>query len=156
MLGGALGSVLGGSGTGGGAGGAGSSGGFDLKFLVSAAMMVIAAKRDGQIDQSEMSSIVQTVTQHFGLDLGNAQSLVSGAVSQLNVPGAEGAFTQAVKSGFGEDERKGLMGMLWQVLGDTQSEAGAPQMSEQTVRSLGHEIGLDDGAIDEAKAATSA
>jgi len=132
-------------------GGTDAEGGASMKNLAGAAMLVVAAKRDGKIDQGEMSQIIDSVISIFGLTAESAEALVKSAATQLNLPGAETMFVEAVKKVFAPEERQHLLEMLFKVVGSGEEA----DVGGETVKSLGADMGLDQDqiAVAEAKAA---
>lgn len=112
----------------------------DVKQLAAASLMVEAARRDNDFDESERQAITRIVSERFSLNAGEAEALVELAEQRQRLPYGESIFTRTIAENFSEAERKDVVGMLWQVaLADGQLQRVEAAMIER----LAKEIGID-------------
>lgn len=87
----------------------------DIKRLAAAALLVEAARLDGEFDDQERASVAEILQRHFQLDAEDASELIEAAVAE----GKHGAplhrFTTTVKNTYSPEERIEIIEMLWEV-----------------------------------------
>ncbi len=88
---------------------------FEERQLAAAALMVEAATLDADFDQTERQRIAALLQASFQLDADDARQLVELAQAKVADSVEWHGFTQAIKAGFGPEERVALIEMLWEV-----------------------------------------
>ena len=83
--------------------------------IAAAALMVEAARLDGDFDARERAKIRDLVTQRFGLGREESESLIEVAEERVAWASQLHGFTRVVKGAFTQEERLELMEMLWEV-----------------------------------------
>ncbi len=83
--------------------------------LAAAALLVEAARMDGEMGPAERATIGDLLRQRFGLDAAEVAELIDMAEAAAMRSIQIFAFTQAVKNGYAEDERIAMVEMLWEV-----------------------------------------
>ncbi len=83
--------------------------------IAAAALMVEAAQLDGDFDARERAKIGDLVTERFGLDRVESESLIEAAEERVAWASQLHGFTRVVKGAFTQEERIELMEMLWEV-----------------------------------------
>jgi uncharacterized tellurite resistance protein B-like protein len=86
----------------------------ELKFA-SAALMIEAARLDGQIDDSERAKITSIMVRQFSLDEDAAAALVDDAERDSEDVHDLYSFTSVIRRHFDHDERIAMVGLLWEV-----------------------------------------
>jgi len=122
----------------------------ETKRLAAAALLVEAARRDQDFDDSERSAIIRIVGSHFSLTGEEAKTLVDLATERQKLPYGESIFTRTIAENFTTDERVDVLKMLWEVaLADGELKRVELAMIDQ----LAGEIGLDASASEAARKA---
>ena len=85
------------------------------RSLAAAVLMVEAAAQDGTVDNQEREAIAAIVQRHFGLDAGEAATLLAEAEQAQNEANHLLRFTRTVKDGWPLEERARVIEMLWEV-----------------------------------------
>ena len=112
----------------------------DVKRLAAASLMVEAARRDNDFDDSERSAITRIVGERFSLSREDSKTLVDLAEQRQRLPYGESIFTRTIAESFSDEERKEVVAMLWEVaLADGQLHRVEAAMIEL----LAKEIGVD-------------
>ena len=86
----------------------------ELNFA-SAALMVEAARLDGQIDDGERAQIVSIMVRQFSLDEDAAAALLDDAERDAEDAHDLYSFTSVIRRHFDHDERVAMVGLLWEV-----------------------------------------
>ncbi len=89
--------------------------GFGEKELAACALLVEAAAMDGNIDADEEAAIRQIAERSFGLKAEEIDLLMAEATRAQDEANHLIRFTRTIKDRFDEDERIGLIEMLWEV-----------------------------------------
>ena len=84
--------------------------------IAAAALMVEAAQLDGDFAAAERASILDLVTERFGLSREESRSLVEAAEECVANATQLHGFTRVVKRAFSHEERVELLEMLWEVV----------------------------------------
>jgi uncharacterized tellurite resistance protein B-like protein len=88
---------------------------FEERQLAAAALLVEAASLDDRFDAAERARIEALLSSHFGLDQAEAKELLAEGEQASNASVQWQGFTNAIKEGFGPEERIALIEMLWEV-----------------------------------------
>ena len=86
----------------------------ELNFA-SAALMVEAARLDGQIDDGERAQIVSIMVRQFSLDEDAAAALLDDVEYDAGDSHDLYGFTSVIRRHFDHDERVAMVGLLWEV-----------------------------------------
>jgi len=86
----------------------------ELNFA-SAALMVEAARLDGQIDDGERAQIVSIMVRQFSLDEAAAAALLDDVEYDAGGSHDLYGFTSVIRRHFDHDERVAMVGLLWEV-----------------------------------------
>jgi uncharacterized tellurite resistance protein B-like protein len=90
--------------------------GKDELQLAAAALLVEAALMDGPMSEEEREKVTLIARRRFGLDPAEAADLVLEAERAAEDSADWHGFTRAIKAGFDQEERVGLIEMLWEVV----------------------------------------
>ncbi len=83
--------------------------------LAAAALMVEAARLDGDFDDTERTRISDILQRRFALDGDSAAALIDAAIGAVDkIPEIYG-FTRTVRQNFDHDERVAMLELLWEV-----------------------------------------
>ena len=88
--------------------------GSELRFAA-AALMIEAARLDGQIDDRERERIVSIMVRQFSLAEDAASALLDDAERDTEDAHDLYAFTSVIRRHFDHDERIAMIGLLWEV-----------------------------------------
>jgi len=88
----------------------------DALHVAAAALMVRAAQIDGDIDAHEQALIQKLIGPHFGLDAGEAETLLTQAHEALESANDLFQFTQQINASFSIDHKLQLVEVLWQIV----------------------------------------
>ena len=83
--------------------------------LAAAALMVEAARLDGEFGKTERAHIELILRQRFKLDTAETQLLIDAAVGAVDAIPEIYGFTRTIRDQFNHDERVVMMQMLWEV-----------------------------------------
>jgi uncharacterized tellurite resistance protein B-like protein len=83
--------------------------------LATAALLVESAFMDGNFDEDEMQSIQRLLTDRFNLNEEELETLVFEAEQAVAASGQLYRFTRVIKDRFDEEQRIGMIEMLWEV-----------------------------------------
>ena len=98
----------------------GASRGDDVRAIkeyqvAAAALLVEAARMDDTFDASERTTILNLLTARFGLTALESEALLGAAEEKVAQSSQLYGFTRAVKDAFTNEQRIGLVEMLWEV-----------------------------------------
>jgi len=88
---------------------------FSSKEIAAAALLVEAACMDGNIGRREKETIADLLTQRFHLSNEEAEDLFARALVAQEDATHLMRFTRTIKEDYSEQERIGLIEMMWQV-----------------------------------------
>jgi uncharacterized tellurite resistance protein B-like protein len=86
------------------------------RLVAAAALMVEAARLDGDFSEGERRRILLLLTDRFGLPADAAERLLAAGEDEARASVDLHAFTSAIKDGFDHEGRIGLIEMLWAVV----------------------------------------
>lgn len=89
--------------------------GFERKQVALAALMVEASRLDTEFDVTERDTIQKLIKRRFNLDDDAANHLLEVAKKREDEVYHIWLFTEDIKSGFSDEERKDLIELLWEV-----------------------------------------
>ncbi len=90
--------------------------GVEEKQIAAAALLAEAALSDNRFDEAERAAVERLLSEHFGLDLGDARALVERGARLAADSTQLLRFTRAVKDNFSPEERIELIEMIWEVV----------------------------------------
>ena len=83
--------------------------------LAAAALMVEAARLDGDFDDTERARISDILQRRFALDGDSAAALIESAIGAVDAIPEIYGFTRTVRENFNHDERVAMLELLWEV-----------------------------------------
>jgi uncharacterized tellurite resistance protein B-like protein len=83
--------------------------------LAAAALLVEAAKLDGEFDGTERARIATLLAGRFGMDGADVAELIEAADEETELAGGLYGFTKEVRLNFDHAERISMIEMLWEV-----------------------------------------
>jgi uncharacterized tellurite resistance protein B-like protein len=83
--------------------------------LAAAALLVEAAKLDGEFDGMERARIATLLKDRFGIDGADVAELIEAADEETELAGGLYGFTKEVRLNFDHAERISMIEMLWEV-----------------------------------------
>lgn len=86
------------------------------RLVAAAALMVEAARLDGEFSEGERRRILRLLTERFGLPPEAAERLLAAGEGEAAASVDLHAFTTAIKDGFDHEGRIALLEMLWAVV----------------------------------------
>lgn len=86
------------------------------RLVAAAALMVEAARLDGDFSEGERRRILRLLTDRFGLPPDAAGRLLAAGEDEASASVDLHAFTSAIKDGFDHEGRVALLEMLWAVV----------------------------------------
>ncbi len=89
--------------------------GFAPEQVAVAVLMVEAARLDGEVTAAERDRVQDLLARHFGLTPWVAADLVARAERTATESVAWQGFTHTIKEAMDEDERIGVLELLWEV-----------------------------------------
>ncbi len=124
----------------------------EVKRLAAAALMVEAARRDNDFDDSERKAITNIVGAQFGLNAEESKTLVDLAEQRSRLPYGESIFTRTIAENFSDAERVDVVKMLWKV---AMADGHLQRVEVAMIERLATEIGVNAKASAEARKAAS-
>jgi uncharacterized tellurite resistance protein B-like protein len=85
------------------------------KHFAAAALMIEAARADGDFDAEERNTVSELVERHFDISGAEAEALIAGAEAAQDDANHLLGFTRDIKESFSLDERVEVIEMLWEV-----------------------------------------
>ncbi len=122
---------------------------FDRRQVAAAALMVEASRLDTDYDANERATIKTLIANRFNLSPAQTDALIQVAEKRSDEVYSDWMFTQAIASGFSEDERADILAMLWEV---AFADGSLHRFEEHMIRRVCAELGLDEAACDAARA----
>lgn len=116
--------------------------------LAAAALLVEAACMDGNFDDDERATIARLLRERFGLDDLEARTLLEAAEERAADSGQLYGFTRVVKDRYSEEERIGMIEMLWEV---TLADGEVDHFESNLIRRIGGLIFVSDRDRGEAR-----
>lgn len=83
--------------------------------LATAVLMVAVARADHQFDETEFERLLALLEQHFALAPDDAAQLANHANDKAEQLVSVHEFTQLLHEHLSEEEKSGIVGMLWQI-----------------------------------------
>ncbi len=84
--------------------------------IATAALLVEAALMDGCFDEQERETVTHLLAKRFALPAGDAGNLLATAEARHGKADAVFKFTLEARNAFSEEEREGLLEMLWSTI----------------------------------------
>jgi uncharacterized tellurite resistance protein B-like protein len=89
---------------------------FQRRQLAAVALLIELAQSDRRVPPEELATIERIVRERFALDAAKAARLIAAAQSQLDASLEDWVFARAVREGFDEHERAGIVELMWEVV----------------------------------------
>lgn len=89
---------------------------FQRRQIAVVALLIELAQSDRRVPPEELATIERIVRERFALDAAAAARLIAAAQSELDAALEDWVFAKAVREGFDERERIGIVELLWEVV----------------------------------------
>jgi uncharacterized tellurite resistance protein B-like protein len=89
---------------------------FQRREIAAVALLIELAQSDRRVPPEELATIERIVRERFALDATKAARLITAAQSQLDASLEDWVFAKAVREGFDERERAGIVELMWEVV----------------------------------------
>jgi uncharacterized tellurite resistance protein B-like protein len=89
---------------------------FQRRQIAAVALLIELAQSDRRVPPEELATIERIVRERFALDATQAARLIAAAQSQLDASLEDWVFAKAVREGFDERERAGILELMWEVV----------------------------------------
>jgi uncharacterized tellurite resistance protein B-like protein len=122
---------------------------FRREQVAAAALLVECARVDSKITEGERAVICAVVREHFGLDAETCDALVEVAERRTKEVWDDWLFLDAVKRGFSEEERIGILSGLWEV---AYSDGRMHPFEEHLIGRIARELEIPDAEIEKTRA----
>lgn len=83
--------------------------------LATAALLVEVARLDRDVDASERSAMLRAVREKFGLEAGEAETLIGLAEAEAREATDYYQFTSLINRHFSQEQRQRVVELMWQV-----------------------------------------
>lgn len=117
--------------------------------VAAAALLVECARIDSRIGEGERGVICAAVREHFGLDAETCAALVEVAERKTEEVWDDWVFVEAVKRGFSEPQRVGIVAGLWEV---AYSDGRMHPFEEHLIGRIAKELGISQAEIEKTRA----
>jgi uncharacterized tellurite resistance protein B-like protein len=117
--------------------------------LAVAALLVEAVHADRHADVGERDAVVSLLGEHFDLPEDEAERLVALAEGRFASTLDDWIFANAVRRGFGHDERVEVLGMIWEVV---YSDGRLAAFEMDLLQRLSDALGVDPASAEAARA----
>ena len=89
---------------------------FQRRQIAAVALLIELAQSDHRVPPEELATIERIVRERFALEAAKAARLIAAAQSQLDASLEDWVFAKAVRDGFDERERAGIIELIWEVV----------------------------------------
>ena len=89
---------------------------FQRRQIAAVVLLIELAQINRRVPPEELATIERIVRQRFGLDAAKAARLIAAAQGQLDASLEDWVFAKAVREGFDERERAGIVELMWEVV----------------------------------------
>jgi uncharacterized tellurite resistance protein B-like protein len=123
--------------------------GFRREQVAAAALLVQCARVDAAFGDDERAVICSAVREHLGLDAETCEALVEVAEQRTEEVWDDWLFLDAVRRGFGPEERVGILECLWEV---AHADGRMHPLEEHLISRIGSELGISEADRDRLRA----
>lgn len=122
---------------------------FQRREIAAVALLIELAQSDRRAPPEERGTIERLVRERFGLDAATAARLIAAAQSELDASLEDWVFAHAVREGFDERERAGIVELLWEVV---YADGRLARFEASAMRRLTEQLGIGKAASEAARA----
>ena len=122
---------------------------FARREIAVVALLVELAQSDRKLGSEELATIERIVRERFGLDAATAGRLIAAARAELDSALEDWMFANAVREGFDEAERLGVVELLWEVV---YADGKLARLEESLMRRVATQLGIGEAECDAARA----
>ena len=123
--------------------------GFWREQVAAAALLVQCARVDADFAEGERAAICAAVREHFGLDAETCGALVEVAERRTEEVWDDWLFLDAVKRGFSQEQRIGILERLWEV---AHADGRLHPFEEHLIERIASELGISEADREKALA----
>lgn len=123
--------------------------GFRRHQIAVVALLVEASQIDRVVTDGEREAIIRIVRERFGLGGEAARQLVALAQGRFADTLEDRVFTRAIREGFGADERREVIEMLWEVV---YADGHLARLEEVLMQRLAIQLGIEEEALEDERA----
>jgi len=121
---------------------------FQEAEIATAALLVEAALMDGHFDEQERETVTQLLARRFTLPAADARNLLAAAETRHGKADAVFKFALEARNAFSEEEREGLLEMLWATI---LSDGTVHMFEDNLMRRIAGLLHVPDRAAGEAR-----
>jgi uncharacterized tellurite resistance protein B-like protein len=122
---------------------------FERREIAAVALLIELAQSDRRVPPKELATIERIVRERFRLDAATAQRLIAAAQRELDAALEDWVFATAVREGFDERERIGIVELLWEVV---YADGRLARLEASAMRRLVEQLAIGEGAREAARA----
>jgi uncharacterized tellurite resistance protein B-like protein len=122
---------------------------FQRRQIAVAALLLELAQSDRRASPEELATIERIVRERFALDAEAAARLIAAAQSELDAALENWVFAKAVREGFDERERVGIVELLWEVV---YADGRLARLEASAMRRLTEELAIGKAESEAARA----
>jgi uncharacterized tellurite resistance protein B-like protein len=89
---------------------------FQRRQIAAVALLIELAQSNRRVPPEELATIERIVRERFALGAAKAARLIAAAQSQLDASLEDWVFANAVREGFDERERAGIVELMWEIV----------------------------------------
>ena len=123
--------------------------GFRREQVAAAALLVQCARVDAEFTEGERAAICAAVREHVGLDAETSGALVEVAERRTEEVWDDWLFLDAVKRGFSQEERIGILERLWEV---AHTDGRVHPFEEHLISRMASELGIPEADREKTRA----
>lgn len=122
---------------------------FQRRQVAAVALLIELAQSDRRVPPEELATIERIVRERFGLDAAKAARLIAAAQSVLDASLEDWVFAKAVREGFDERERAGIVKLMWEVV---YADGRLARLEAALMRRLTQQLGVGKAETEAARA----
>ena len=122
---------------------------FQRRQIAAVALLIELAQIDRRVPPEEQATIERVVRQRFGLDAATAARLIAAAQRELDASLEDWVFANAVREGFDERDRVGIVELLWEVV---YADGHLARLEASLMRRLIEQLGIGEAEREAARA----
>ncbi len=122
---------------------------FERREIAAVALLIELAQSDRTVPPEELATIERIVRERFRLDAATAGRLIAAARKELDASLEDWVFATAVREGFDERERVGIVELLWEVV---YADGRLARLEASAMRRLVDQLAIGKDASESARA----